>query len=62
MNFLQTWWFAALPPMELPIHIGSGDQAKGPSRHKRSRDFAAVIAQTSVAVGIFSILSTYSIK
>jgi hypothetical protein len=49
--------------MEPSIHIGSGDLAKGLSRaDSRSRDFAVVIAQTSAAVGIFSILSTYSIK
>jgi hypothetical protein len=48
--------------MELPIHIGSDDQAKDPSRKGCSRDFAVVVAQTSAAIGVFAILSTYSIK
>jgi hypothetical protein len=30
-----------------PIHIGSGDPAKGPSRSTPGRDFAVVLAQTS---------------
>jgi hypothetical protein len=48
--------------MELPIHIGSDGQAKGPLRNGRSRDFAVVVAQTAAATGVFGILSTYSIK
>jgi hypothetical protein len=45
-----------------PIHIGSGDPAKGPRRAIPSRDFAVVMAQTSPARDDFRILSTYSIK
>jgi hypothetical protein len=45
-----------------PIHIGSGDPAKGPSRSTPGRDFAVVLAQTSPAAMFFTILSTYSIK
>jgi hypothetical protein len=55
--------FAALPCCS--IHIGSDDQAKGPPALRLSgpsRDFAVVLAQTSVAEGYFGILSAYSIK
>jgi hypothetical protein len=34
----------------------------GPPNGLASRDFAAVMAQTSAASGVFVILSTYSIK
>src|ERR1700737_4014354 len=37
----------ALPLLEQPIHTGSDDQAKGPPTCHISRDFAAVVAQTS---------------
>jgi hypothetical protein len=43
------------------IHTGSNARAKGPPG-MASRDFAAVLVQTSAPVGRFSILSITSMK
>jgi hypothetical protein len=65
----------ALRALPQPIHTGSGETAKGLSHpaavtrpcsaargYPVSRDFAAVMAQTSAGPNVFVILSTYSIK
>jgi hypothetical protein len=55
---------AAAPPAQLEqnsIHTGSDATAKGPLS-AGSRDFAAVMVQTSAPAGRFSILSTTSMK
>jgi hypothetical protein len=71
MNFSKR----VLRTLPHPIHTGSGDAAKGLSHPAAvphpcpatigppaSRDFAAVMAQTSARPSVFVILSTYSIK
>jgi hypothetical protein len=52
MDFLRTRGLRPCRLLELlepPIHIGSGDHAKGPFPNQSSPDFAVVMAQTSAA-------------
>jgi hypothetical protein len=63
MDFLRTQGLQLGRFSNLPIHIGSADQAKAPPQlaPQASRDFAVVMAQISVS-RVFGVLSTYSIK